>query len=319
MNMNRKIYLCILLFATMTSFSSWGKYPDKPIVYVVPYLPGGTNDNLARIIAKYWSAKLGQSIIIENRAGAGGTIGAAYVANSKPDGYTLLNASVSNLAIGPQLMKVNYDPFKDFASIGHLGGSRSVIAINPKLPINTIGELIEYAKKNPGKLTYGTSGNGSPGNISLEYLKLLAGIDIRHIPYKGSSQALTDAVGGNIDLVSDPLANSFVKNGKLRALAFFGTTDAPDLPGVPSLQKIYPQWNFSGSYVAMAPSKTPPEALNILRTTLQEVLREPEVIKAISELGVSTKIMSPSEVDALILGTYNTSQKIIEKAKITAE
>ncbi len=308
-----------ILYIGVFTGNVYAKYPDKPIIYVVPYLPGGTNDNLARIIAKHLSLKLGQSIIVENRAGAGGTIGASYVANAKPDGYTLLNASVSNLAIAPQLLKVGFDPFKDFVAIGHLGGSRSVIAINPKLPINSISELIDFAKKNPGKLTYGTSGNGSPGNISIEYLKLLAGIDIRHIPYKGSSQALTDAVAGTIDLVSDPLANSFSKNGKLRALAFFGTPDAPDLPGVPSLQKIYPQWNFSGSYVMMAPSKTPTEALEVLRTSLNEILKDPEVIKAINDLGVSTKIMTPSEVDALIKGTFNTSQKIIEKAKISAE
>jgi len=313
------ISISSIFYVGLFSGNVSAKYPDKPIIYVVPYLPGGTNDNLARIIAKHLSLKLGQSIVVENRAGAGGTIGAAFVANSKPDGYTLLNASVSNLAIAPQLLKVNFDPFKDFVPIGHLGGSRSVIAINPKIPINSIAELIDYAKKNPGKLTYGTSGNGSPGNISIEYLKLLAGIDIRHIPYKGSSQALTDAVAGTIDIVSDPLANSFSKNGKLRALAFFGTPDAPDLPGVPSLQKIYPQWNFSGSYVMMAPSKTPAEVLDLLRVSLNEILKDPEVIKAINDLGVSTKIMTPSEVDALIKGTFNTSQKIIEKAKISAE
>jgi tripartite-type tricarboxylate transporter receptor subunit TctC len=324
MDMNKVIRAGIKILLALTPILlsanySWAAYPDKPIVYVAPYLAGGTNDGLARLIAKQLGAKLGQSVIVENRAGAGGTIGAGYVANSKPDGYTLLNASVTNLATAPQLIKANFDPFKDFVSIAHIGGSRSVIAVNPNLPITTFAGLIDYAKKNPGKLTYGSSGNGSPGNITMEYIKLLSGIDIRHVPYKGSSQALTDAMGGTVDLVCDPLANTFVKSGKLRALAFLGSPEAPDLPGIPSLKKFYPQWNFSGSFVVVAPSKTPPEVVNLLRQTFNEILKDPEVIKAINDLGVSPGIMTTAETDDLIKGTYLTSQKIIEKAKISAE
>ena len=313
-----KIFLVLSPILLLAQYSI-AAYPDKPIIYVAPYLAGGTNDALARLMSKQLGAKLGQSVIVENRAGAGGTIGAAYVANSKPDGYTLLNASVTNIATAPQLVKANFDPFKDFVSIAHIGGSRSVIAVNPNLPITSFTGLIEYAKKNPGKLTYGSSGNGSPGHITMEYIKLLSGIDIRHVPYKGSSQALTDAMGGTVDLVCDPLANTYVKSGKLRALTFLGATEAPDLPGVPPLKKFYPQWNFSGSYVVVAPSKTPPEVVNLLRQTFNEILKEPDVIKAINDLGVSPSIMTPAQTDDLIMGTYITSQKIIEKAKISAE
>jgi len=293
-------------------------FPSKPITYVVPYTPGGTNDNIARIIAKHLSDKLGQPVVVENKPGAAGTIGAAYVAHAPADGYTLFNASVGNLAIAPQLVEVQFDPFKDLTPIAHLAGSRSVIAVNPKLPIHSIAELIAYAKANPGKLTYGTSGNGTPGHISTEYFKLLSGIDLLHVPYKGSAQALSDAAAGHIDLVSDPLANSFVQAGKLRGLAFFGTDEAPDLPGVPSLKETYPQWNFSGAFFAVAPSATPPQVLATLRKAFDEVLAEPDTIAELKSLGMATQRLSTEQSEAVIRSTYDISKEIIEKAQIKA-
>ncbi|PWC16790.1 Bug family tripartite tricarboxylate transporter substrate binding protein [Brenneria corticis] len=292
-------------------------YPTRPITYVVPYTPGGTNDNSARIVARALEQRLGQPVVIENRPGAGGTLGAAKVAHARPDGYTLLNASIGNLAIAPQLLPAQFDPFKDFTPLAHIGGSRSVIAVNPSLPINSIAELIDYAKKNPGKLTYGTSGNGTPGNISMEYFKMLSGVDILHIPYKGSAPSLADAVAGHIDLVSDPLANGFVKAGKLRGLAYFGADSAPDLPGVPSITASYPQWNFSGSFIAVAPAGTPQPVVEKLRRAFSEALSDEKTQAELTGIGVSPEIKTPEQTSELIRATYSISKDIIQRANIS--
>lgn len=316
-----RLFIHLAAAALLSSVASiaLGAFPDKAITYVVPYTPGGTNDNIARIVAKHLGERLGQPVVVENKPGAAGPVGAAYVAHATPDGYTLFNASIGNLAIAPQLVPVQFDPFKDLTPIAHLAGSRSVIAVNPKLPIHSIAELISYAKANPGKLTYGTSGNGTPGHISTEYLKLLGGIDMLHVPYKGSAQALSDAAAGHIDLVSDPLANSFVQAGKLRGLAFFGTAQAPDLPGVPSLTETYPQWNFSGAFLAMAPTATPPEVLAILRKALDDVLAQPETIAELKALGMAPQRLSTEQSEAVIRANYELSRTIIAQAKIRAD
>jgi len=311
--------LISLTAGTALASSADTPYPAKPITYVVPYTPGGTNDNIARIIARHLGERLGQPVVVENKPGAAGTLGAAHVAHADADGYTLLNASVGNLAIAPQLVPVQFDPFKDLTPVAHLAGSRSVIAVNPRLPIHSIAELVSYAKAHPGQLTYGTSGNGTPGHISTEYLKLLAGIDLVHVPYKGSAQALTDATAGHIDLVSDPLANTFVQAGKLRGLAFFGTDQAPDLPGVPPLTDSYPQWTFSGSFVAMAPAGTPPDVLATIRKAFDDVLSEPSTISELKALGMAPQRLSTEQTAALIQGTHDLSKDIIAQAHIKAD
>lgn len=307
-----------LLIAALVSFSSHAAWPEHAITYVVPYPPGGTNDSTARIVAQGLEKKLGQPVVVENRPGAGGTVGAAYVAHARPDGYTLFNASIGNVAIAPQLVPASFDPFKDFTPLAHIGGSRSVIAVNPDLPIHSIQELISYAKAHPGKLTYGTSGNGTPGNISMEYFKLLSGTDILHIPYKGSAAALSDTVAGHVDVVSDPLANGFVKSGKLRGLAFFGTEKADDLQGVPAITQFYPQWKFSGSFIALAPAKTPPAIVEQLRASYQAVLSDPQVVKSLENIGVTPEWKTPQQTEQLVRATWDTSKEIIKKANIQA-
>jgi tripartite-type tricarboxylate transporter receptor subunit TctC len=316
MHFFKKLTAAALL--ALTAGTAMAQYPDKPITYVVPYTPGGTNDNIARIIARHLGERLGHPIVVENKPGAAGTVGAAYVAHATADGYTLLNASIGNLAIAPQLVAVQFDPFKDLTPVAHLAGSRSVIAVNPKLPIRSIAELVSYAKAHPGELTYGTSGNGTPGHISTEYLKLLAGIDMVHVPYKGSAQALTDATAGHIDLVSDPLANTFVQAGKLRGLAFFGTETAPDLPGIPALTETYPEWKFSGAFLAMAPAGTPPAVLETLRKAFDDVLAEPSTISELKALGMAPQRLSTEDSEAIIQNTHDLSKEIIEKAHIKA-
>ncbi|MES2185069.1 MAG: tripartite tricarboxylate transporter substrate binding protein [Pseudomonadota bacterium] len=298
-------------------------FPAKPISLIVPYPPGGTNDNVARIIGKRLGEKAHQPVVVDYKGGAGGTIGAAYVAAAAPDGYTLLNASIGNLAIAPQLMKVHFDPFKDFVPIGYVGGARTAITVNPALPVRTLAELIAYARANPGKLTYGTSGNGTPGHLAGEHFKQLAGVDIRHVPYRGSAQAVADVVAGHVDIAFDPLGNSFVNSGKLRALAFFGGAKPPaDLPNVPSVaQAGLAGWEdaLAGSFFVVAPVKLPPKVLAQLRRWFDETVREPAIVSALASVQVVAEPLTPQQTERQIHAVHDLAQRLIDVSRTQAD
>lgn len=295
-------------------------YPNKPITLVVPYPPGGTNDNVARIVSKRLSEKLHQPVVVDYKAGAGGTIGAGFVAAAPHDGYTLLNASIGNLAIAPQLVPVRFDPFADLVPVAYVGGARTAIAVNPQLPVHTLQELIAYARANPGKLAYGTSGNGTPGHLAGEYFKQLTGVDIRHVPYRGSAQAVADVVAGHVDLVFDPLGNQFVRSGKLRALAFFGGPTAPaDLAGVPSMaQAGLKGWEdgLAGSFFIVASSHLPPAILSQLRSTVGEILREPDTVKALADVQVVAEALTPQQAADQIRNVHELAKKLIVSSQV---
>ena len=295
-------------------------YPHKPITLVVPYPPGGTNDNVARIIGKRLSEKVHQPVIVEYKAGAGGTIGAGFVASAPADGYTLLNASIGNLAIAPQLVPVRFDPFADLTPVAYVGGARTAIAVNPQLPVKTLRELIDYARANPGKLSYGSSGNGTPGHLAGEYFKQLAGIDIRHVPYRGSAQAVADVVAGHVDIAFDPLGNQFVRSGKLRALAFFGGPTAPaDLAGVPSIaQAGLKGWEdgLAGSFFIVASSHLPPAVLAKLRSSVSAILREPDTVKALADVQVVAQAMTAEQAAAQIRSVHDLAGRLIQSSKV---
>lgn len=298
-------------------------FPSRPINLIVPYPPGGTNDNVARIIGKRLSEKAHQPVVVDYKGGAGGTIGAAYVAAAAPDGYTLLNASIGNLAIAPQLMKVNFDPFKDFVPVGYVGGARTAIAVNPGLPVRTLAELIAYARTHPGKLTYGTSGNGTPGHLAGEHFKQLAGVDIRHVPYRGSAPAVADVVAGHVDVSFDPLGNSFVKSGKLRALAFFGGAHPPaDLPDVPSIKQAgLPGWEdaLAGSFFVVAPAKVPAKELAQLRRWFDEVVREPATVQALAAVQVVAEPLTPQQTERQIRAVHDLAHRLIDTSRTQAD
>lgn len=264
-------------------------WPGKPITLVVPYPPGGTNDNVARLIAEKVAARAGQPVVIEYKPGAGGTIGAQFVAKARPDGYTLLNASIGNLAIAPQLMPVAFDPFKSFQSIAYVGNGITTFAVRPDFPARNLPELVEYAKRHPVSL--GTSGVGTPGHMAGEYFQQIAGIRLQHVPYKGSAAAINDAIGGHVDLVIDPLSTTFVRAGKLKALAFFGTETPPEgVSGVQSVaQQGFRQWDnaFGGSFLWTAPAGIPEPIREKLTQWVLEAIAEPEVRKALIAVQVN--------------------------------
>ncbi|MBP6766353.1 MAG: tripartite tricarboxylate transporter substrate binding protein [Reyranella sp.] len=295
-------------------------YPGRPITYVVPFPPGATNDNSGRIVARKLGEKLGQTIVVDNKSGGGGSIGAEFVAKSKPDGLTLLNASTGNLTVAPQLMRTGYDPFRDFSPVGYVGTSRSVFAIHPSLPVKTLEELIGYARENPGKLNFGSAGNGSGGHLAGEYLKLRTNIDMVHVPYRGSAAAAKDATAGLVQLMIDPITAPLVRSGQLRGLAVSGNDLRDDLPGVPSIAEAgIADWELSSGFVAVAPAGTPAPVLARLNQIFAGILSDASTIASLNAIGLRPLVLTPEEIVASLKKESDTNRRIIEVAKITAD
>ena len=295
-------------------------YPGRPISYVVPFPPGATNDNSGRIVARKLGEKLSQTIVVDNKSGGGGSIGAEFVAKSKADGHTLLNASTGNLTIAPHLVRTGYEPFRDFRPVGYIGASRSVFAIHPSLPVETLQELIAYAKENPGKLNFGSAGNGSGGHLAGEYLKLRAGIDMVHVPYRGSAAAAKDATAGLVQVVIDPITAPLVRGGQLRGLAVSGNDLRDDLPGVPGIAEAgIPDWELSSGFVAVAPAATPAPVLTRLNEVFAEILSDAPTIASLNAIGLRPLVLTPDEIVASLKKESDTNRRIIEAARITAD
>jgi tripartite-type tricarboxylate transporter receptor subunit TctC len=292
-------------------------YPQKPIHYVAPYPPGGTNDLVARIVSKHLAGLLGTSIIVENRGGDGGTIGTGYAAHANADGYTVLNASSGNLTSAPQVIGAPYHPLADLVPVGFLGNIRFVFASHPSLNVQTLHEFIDYAKAHPGKVNYGTAGVGTAGHLAGEYLKLRTGIDIVHVPYRGSAPALTDAVAGHVQLVIDPLATQYVRSGDLRGLAFSGASNAPDLPGVPSIDAAgVPHWEVTNFYLAAVPAATSPAVIDTLSAAFVKLAEDQSVATSLKLLGVEIKPLDRNQTVALLKSEIAVHDRIIAAAHI---
>jgi tripartite-type tricarboxylate transporter receptor subunit TctC len=237
-------------------------YPTKPIRLVVPFPPGGTTDILAREAGARLSISLGQPVVIDNRPGAGGNIGADLVAKSAPDGYTLLMGTVGTHAINPSLYsKMPYDHVKDFTPVILVAGVPNVLEVTPSLPVNSVADLIKLAKDKPGQLNFASSGSGTSIHLSGELFKAMAGVDMTHVPYKGSAPALTDLIGGQVQLMFDNLPSSLaqIRAGKLRAVAVTSAQRAPALPNVPTIAESgLPGFEASSWFGILAPAGTPP-------------------------------------------------------------
>jgi tripartite-type tricarboxylate transporter receptor subunit TctC len=266
-------------------------FPSKPIRVINPFAAGGSVDVLSRFVSQKLSERLKQPIVVENRAGAGGTLGAGVVAKSPADGYTLLVSNVASNAIAASLYpKLPYNALGDFEHIGMFGTLPNALLVNPALPVKTLGDLISLAKANPGTLTFGSAGSGSSPHLSGEMLKTQAGIDVLHIPYKGAGPALQDLMGGQISFLFEnvPTAISVIKSGKLRVLGTTGALRSPMLPDVPTLKE-----QGLASYVAeswhgfSAPAKTAPEIVDLLNAELRATIGDPAVHARLVQLGVS--------------------------------
>jgi len=274
-------------------------YPMKPIRLVVPFPPGGATDIIARAVAQKLSETWGQSIVVDNRPGAGGNIGTELVAKAPPDGYTLEMGTVGTHAINASLYaKIPFDNVKDFVPIILVAGVPNVLEVTPSLPVNSVQELITYAKANPGKLNFASSGNGTSIHLSGELFKVMTGVQMTHVPYKGSAPALQDLIAGQVQLMFDNLPPSLpqIKSGKLRALAVTSATRAPALPDVPTVAESgLPGFEASSWFGLLAPAGTPPAIIAKINAEVAAWLASPEGKEKLASIGANAAGGSPED------------------------
>jgi tripartite-type tricarboxylate transporter receptor subunit TctC len=273
-------------------------YPNRPIKFIVPFPAGGPPDTIARLVANDISPRLGQNVVVENRAGGGATVGTRAAAAAAPDGYTLLYGSTTSLSIGPALFKnLDYDPVKSFAPVAGVSIGSMVVAINAAVPAKDLKELVTYAKANPGKLHDG-AGVASPPHMAWGLFTHTTGTDIVFVPYKGMSQAMTDLVSGQIQMMIDGIGSllPYIRDGKVRAVAVTGRTRSPDLPDVPTMiESGYPDYLLTFWTGVVAPAGTPPEHVAKVNAAINEALKSPAMKQSLAKFNVEPNIGSPAE------------------------
>lgn len=307
------------LFAAGTALAA--DYPSKPIRVIVPFAPGGSTDIVARIVTQRMSEELGQSMVVENKAGAGGAIGAAEAARAKPDGYNLSIATVSTLAVLPACRPKDlpYEPLTDFMPVTNFANVPNVIEVNPKFPAKNFKEFVKVLKDNPGKYSYGSSGTCSVLHLFGEAFKLATGTDAVHVPYKGSGPAVTDAVGGQIEIMFDNLPSSMsqIQAGNLRPMAVAWPERLKSLKDVPTLaEEGYPQLNQPAWYGLLAPKGTPDAIVKKLRDAAVVALKDPKVIEALEKQGAAPSGNTPEEFGKEIKEQYDWAKDVVAKGKI---
>ena len=312
----------LCFFSALSALVGWGSgaayaqaYPSKPIRFVVPYPAGGPLDTVARLLGAKVGESVGQPVVVDNKPGAGGNIGADIVAKSPADGYTILMGAVATHAINPTLYKsIPYDPIKDFAPVTQVASTPNVLVVNPALPAKDVKELIAHAKANPGKLSFGSGSIGSAGHLAGELFKATAGVDMVHVPYKGAAPAMQDLIGGRTQLMFDNLASSLgqVKAGKVRALAVTTakrTALAPELPTI--AEAGLPGFDISTWFGVFAPAGTPKPALDRLHAEFARALAAPDVLEKMTSLGAEPVGNTPEEFAAFIRAEADKYAKVI--------
>jgi tripartite-type tricarboxylate transporter receptor subunit TctC len=298
-------------------------WPAKPIKLMVPFPPGGSTDIVARIVAQKLSERLGQPIIIENRGGAGGTLGTALAAKAAPDGYTLTVASTSTHVVAPSVYpKLDYDPVKDFAPISLMAVSPYLLVVTPSLPAKTLPELIALAKKQPGKLNYASAGIGSTTHLAMEMLKSVSGTYMLHIPYNGNGPAGTAVVGGQVEILfgSLPALLPHAKSGRVRALAVGTPRRSASLPDIPTVAESgYPGFDASLWLAIMAPAGTPQAILDRLQKEIGALVAAPETRDALDKAGAEPITSTPAELAAMIRDGVSKYAQVIKAAGIKPE
>lgn len=292
------------------------QYPVKPIKIVVPFPAGGTTDILARAVAADLQKSFGQAVVVENKAGAGGNIGSDSVAKSAPDGYTLLMGTVGTHAINVSLYpKMPYDAVKDFAPVSLVAGVPNVLVAAPSFPANSVKDLIDAAKKAPDKLTFASSGNGTSIHLSGELFKQLAGVQMTHVPYKGSSAALPDVLSGQVNVMFDnaPSVMPHIKGGKLKAIAVTSSKRSPALPGVPTVAEAgFPSYEASSWFGVLAPAGTPKDVVDKLSTAIAKALQTPEMKERLAVQGAEAVGNSPEQFAAHIKAEIEKWSKVVK-------
>ncbi len=312
----------IALVALASATAGAQDFPARPVKMVVPYAAGGAPDVLARLVSQRLSENLGQQFVVENRAGAGGIAASEMVAKSAPDGYTLLVPDVPQLAINPFLFsKLPYDPVKDFVPVSIIAMTPMFIVVAPSLNVDSLAALVALAKSKPGQLTYGSAGIGSLHHIGMESLKVAAGINLVHVPYKGTGQSVPAFIAGDVNVLVSTLAavEPFVRAGKARLLAGTPSARTPRTPDVPAIAESYPGFHFAGEIGVVAPTGTPPAVIARLSAEVQKATRHPDVVRRLGELGAIAVGSTPEAYAESIRRSLDVFAKAVKASGLKPE
>ena len=292
-------------------------WPSRPVKLIIPFPPGGASDFIARLWGDKLLAEWGQPWVLDNRGGASGTIGVEAAIRAAPDGHTLLQSPNSPLTVVPQLRKVSYDSRRDLLPIARMGDMVSGFVITPSLGLNTLADVIAYAKKNPGKLSYGSAGLGTATHLRIEMLKYRAGVDILHVPYRGSAEALNDILAGNIHMMNEIIALPHVKAGRLKLLAMNYPTRHPEFPDVPTLTELgFPDSDVPIWYSLQAPLGTPREIITRLNAKITEIARTEDMIRRMREINIALPIQTPEELAVFRDADFGVNAKLAKAANV---
>jgi tripartite-type tricarboxylate transporter receptor subunit TctC len=318
----RLLAASLAIATSLIGYARADAYPSQPIKLIVGFPPGGINDIVARVVGQKLSEALGQQVVVDNRAGAGGTIGADLVAKAAPDGYTLLLGSVSNVAMAPsQYKSLPYKPTKDFSPVALLAAAPNILVVNPSFAPTSVKELIALAKEKPGQIAYASAGNGTSNHLTVELLKVLADIDLVHVPYKGDNPAVTDVLGGQVPMVFPtlPVALPHIKTGKLRAIAVSSAKRSALMPDLPTVAESggLPDFEVSVWVGILAPAGTPKSIVERLNAELTRIVSLPETRDKLASLGAEPATMGVEEFAAYIQSETDKWSRVAKSANIT--
>jgi tripartite-type tricarboxylate transporter receptor subunit TctC len=321
--LKRRMALGLVLMATSALVfggeAQAQEFPDRSVTLVVPFAAGGSTDVVARIIGQKMSDDLGQQVIVENVAGAGGNLGADRVARAEPDGYTILMGTVATHALNPLILKTKpYDPERDFAPVSLLVLVPNVLVVNPELPAKNVAELLALLKAAPEQYSYASSGNGTPLHLSGELFKNMAGVSMQHVPYKGSGPALNDVIGNQVPIMFDnlPSSSSHIKSGTLKALAVTTKERAPSFPDVPTIAETIPGYETYTWNALFAPAGTPKEAIDRLNASAKKALADPAVAEKMNGFSATIVASSPDELAAHVKAELAKWGPVVKNANV---
>jgi hypothetical protein len=309
----------LLIAMSVTTSALAADYPTRTITVINPWPPGGPADTVARPILQKLSEALKQPVVLENKAGANGVIGANYVARANPDGYTLLFSHVGPITISPAVQKeMPFDSVRDFAPITQIVSAPTVLVVRPDLPIHNLKEFVEYARANPGKLSYGSVGTGSTTHLAGEILATMANVNMLHVPYKGAAPVMTDLLGGQINCTFLNIAALMphIKSGQVRPIGVSTLKRSALLPELPAIAETYPGFEVNSWYGMMAPAKTPANIVNLLQKEIAKILQMPEIIQALQAVGLSVEGTTPEQYAEQIKRDLSRWQTAVTKAGI---
>lgn len=315
-----KLAAALLLFAL--SLPAFAQYPNRPVKLIVPFPPAGATDIVGRIVAQKLGEQMGQSVVVENRPGAGGSIGSDLAAKSAPDGYTLLMATSSTHSIGPVLQKLPYDPLKDFAPITHVANVPNVLVVSPVLPVTSVQELIAYAKARPGQLNFASSGVGTIVHLNGELFKMLAGVDLVHVPYKGTALSIPDVANGSVAMLFDSLASvqPHIKSGRVRPLAVNAQRRSALMPEVPTLAEAgMPAFDRYTWFGMFAPAGTPKDVVARVNAEVAVALKAPDLLERFAAAGAEAVGSTPEQFVERIKSDAAKWAQVIKAANVKVQ